>query len=273
MSIGLTPREPHSEQQSAREDRLLEAQDIAVRFGREPRAYEALRDCNLDLRAGEFVCLLGPSGCGKTTLLNVLAGFVSPASGTYTFAGKKVTGPSAERVVVFQDANQALFPWRSCHANVALALRLSGHSRKAAKSGVGDYLAMVGLADHHDKYPAQLSGGMRQRLQLARALAMRPQVLLMDEPFAALDAMTKATMQEELLRVWKETGATIVFVTHDINEALLMADRVAVMGRGPGSRVEYTETLSAARPRSLADPTIAAAMANIKDHLDQKEAA
>lgn len=262
-----------SEAESRTDDTIITARNISVRFGRAPKVYEALRDCSLELHRGEFLCLLGPSGCGKTTLLNVLAGFVAFSEGVCTFAGKKITGPSAERVVVFQDANQALFPWRTCRSNVSLALRLSGRSRKEAADLVGEYLAMVGLADHQDKYPAQLSGGMRQRLQLARALAIRPQVLLMDEPFGALDAMTRETMQNELLQVWRGTGATIVFVTHDINEALLMADRIAVMGRGPSSRIEYTETLEPLRPRSLADPAVAAAGAKIREHLQRKDAA
>jgi NitT/TauT family transport system ATP-binding protein len=191
----------------------------------------AVDDVSLTVSEGEFLCLLGPSGCGKSTLLNLLAGFVSPTQGTVHFAGKPVTGPGPERAVVFQDA--ALFPWLNACQNIEFGLRRL--PRQERRQQAEAMLAQVGLADFGHAHPHELSGGMRQRVSIARALALKPKVLLMDEPFGALDANTREHLQDELLRLWKTYRTTVVFVTHNVHEAAYLADRVVVMGPAPHS--------------------------------------
>jgi len=204
-------------------------------FGEGAERYLALDGIQLEVSQGELVCLLGPSGCGKSTLLNILAGFERASEGSVDFEGAPVRGAGRDRVMFFQDAGAALLPWLSVEENLRFALRV----RKLPKSGwpaiIDKYLAMVGLQEHRRKFPSQLSGGMRQRLQIARALAVEPKVLLMDEPFGALDALTRRRMHGFLLEIWQRTGKTIVFVTHDIAEAVALADRICVMSVGPGS--------------------------------------
>jgi NitT/TauT family transport system ATP-binding protein len=223
-------------------------------FGEGAERYLALDGIQLEVSQGEFVCLLGPSGCGKSTLLNILAGFERASEGSVDFEGAPVRGAGRDRVMFFQDAGAALLPWLSVEENVRFALRV----RKLPKAGwpaiIEKYLAMVGLQEHRRKFPSQLSGGMRQRLQIARALAVEPKVLLMDEPFGALDALTRRRMHGFLLEIWQRTGKTIVFVTHDIAEALALADRICVMSVGPGSRITELIPVPLARPRDLADP-------------------
>jgi NitT/TauT family transport system ATP-binding protein len=194
-----------------------------------------LAGVELSVRPGEFVSVLGRSGTGKTTLLRVLAGLLTPTAGsTVAFEGKPVDGPPRGAVFVFQNYAASLLPWRTVRRNVALGLE--GHvSKRELEYRVAEALGMVGLADRAEDYPWRLSGGMQQRVQLARALAVRPSVLLMDEPFGALDAITKATMQDELLRVQERTAATVVFVTHDIDEAVYLSDRIVVLEGDPAS--------------------------------------
>jgi NitT/TauT family transport system ATP-binding protein len=219
--------------------------------------YVALDGVNLDIADGEFLCLLGPSGCGKSTLLNILAGFEQATSGAVTSNGEPIRGAGRERVMFFQDAGSALFPWLTVEENVRFGLRV----RKVPKADWGGiidkYLTMVDLDRHRDKFPAQLSGGMRQRLQIARALAVEPKVLLMDEPFGALDALTRRRMHGFLLEIWQRTGKTIVFVTHDIAEAVALADRICIMSLGPGSRITEVIPVALPRPRDLSDPNAA----------------
>jgi NitT/TauT family transport system ATP-binding protein len=207
-----------------------------------------LDNVNLELRAGEFVSVMGRSGTGKTTLLRLLGGLLTPAARSeLTFHGRPVDGPPEGVVFVFQNYAASLLPWRTVERNVALGLE--AHTTKADRRGrVAEALAMVGLADRAGDYPAQLSGGMQQRVQLARALAMRPSVLLMDEPFGALDAMTKASLQDELQRVQARTGTTIVFVTHDIDEAVYLSDRVVVLDGSPAT-VAHDVEVDLPRPR------------------------
>jgi NitT/TauT family transport system ATP-binding protein len=223
-------------------------------FGEGAERYLALDGIQLEVSQGELVCLLGPSGCGKSTLLNILAGFERASEGSVDFEGAPVRGAGRDRVMFFQDAGAALLPWLSVEENVRFALRV----RKLPKSGwpaiIDKYLAMVGLQEHRRKFPSQLSGGMRQRLQIARALAVEPKVLLMDEPFGALDALTRRRMHGFLLEIWQRTGKTIVFVTHDIAEAVALADRICVMSVGPGSRITEVIPVPLARPRDPADP-------------------
>ena len=232
---------------------MLAVRNVRKVFGADAQRYVALDGINLEIAQGELICLLGPSGCGKSTLLNILAGFEEVSGGEVQFEGAPVRGAGKDRVMFFQDAGAALLPWLSVEENVRFALRV----RKVPKGewpGIIDRsLAMVGLAEHRHKFPAQLSGGMRQRLQIARALAVEPKVLLMDEPFGALDALTRRRMHGFLLDIWQRTAKTIVFVTHDIAEAVTLADRICVMSVGPGSRIVEVIRVDLPRPRDLAD--------------------
>jgi len=203
-----------------------------IRRQAEPSVLTALDDLSLDVADGEFLTLVGPSGSGKTTLLDLLAGLSRPTSGKVLVDGKEVTGPGQDRAVVFQQ--YALFPWRTASANVSIGLENTGLSRKERAAKASEFLDLVGLAGFEDRYPHELSGGMKQRVAIARSLAYEPDVLLMDEPFAALDAQTREQLQDELLRIWKATGKTIVFVTHGIDEAVYLGQRVAVLSARPG---------------------------------------
>ncbi|MFQ6137078.1 MAG: ABC transporter ATP-binding protein [Candidatus Hydrothermarchaeales archaeon] len=207
----------------------------------------ALEDVNLKVREGEFVCLIGPSGCGKTTFLRLLAGLEAPSSGELYLDGKLILGPGDDRGVVFQEF--ALFPWRTAVKNVEFGLEIKGLSREERGETAMKYIDMVGLTGRENCYPHQLSGGMKQRVGIARALANEPEVLLMDEPFGSLDAQTRNRMQGELLEIWKKTGKTIIFVTHNVDEAVYLADRIVVMSCGPGRIVEIIR-MGLPRPRS-----------------------
>ena len=236
---------------------MLQLANVRKVFESTNEPYVALDGVNLNVADGEFVCLLGPSGCGKSTLLNILAGFEQPSAGSVTAGGKPITRAGRERVMFFQDAGSALFPWLNVEENVRFGLRVR-KVPKAEWDGIIDkYLKMVDLDRHRDKFPAQLSGGMRQRLQIARALAVEPAVLLMDEPFAALDALTRRRMHAVLLEIWQRTGKTIVFVTHDIAEAITLGDRIGMMSVGPCSVISKLIDLDLPRPRDLSDPAVA----------------
>ncbi len=192
----------------------------------------ALSDISVDVHSGQFLVLVGPSGCGKSTLLDLLAGLSQPTSGEVLLDGRPVTGPGLDRGVVFQQ--YALFPWRTAQANVEFGLEGKGIPRRARRDQARQFLDLVGLSGFADRYPHELSGGMKQRVAIARSLAFDPDVLLMDEPFAALDAQTRDGLQDELLRIWERTGKTIVFITHGIDEAVYLGQRVAVMTSRPG---------------------------------------
>jgi ABC-type nitrate/sulfonate/bicarbonate transport system ATPase subunit len=211
-------------------------QDIVVRLGSPASPRLILDRISLDIPAGQFVCVLGPSGCGKSTLLNALAGFVAPASGRVSVDGDLVTAPGADRGVVFQDPT--LFPWKTVIENVSLGPLLAGLGAAEAERIGRTLLARVGLSSRSDSFPKQLSGGMQQRVGIARALANDPRVLLMDEPFGALDAQTRSMMQRVLLDVWAEVGVTVLFVTHDIDEAVVLADRIVIMSASPGRFID-----------------------------------
>nr|WP_314544131.1 ABC transporter ATP-binding protein [uncultured Massilia sp.] len=202
-------------------------------FRTDDREVVALRDIDLQIPQGQFVCLLGPSGCGKSTLLNAIAGFSLPSSGTLVADGKPVTGPGPERGMVFQE--YALFPWMTVEKNIAFGLEIKGQSKAQIASTVDKLLEMLSLSDFRSRYPKDLSGGMRQRVAIARVLALDSPIMLMDEPFGALDALTRRNLQDELLRIWAELGKTIVFVTHSIEEAIYLADRIVVMTYRPGT--------------------------------------
>jgi NitT/TauT family transport system ATP-binding protein len=216
------------------------------------REVHALEDVSLTVDEGEFVALLGPSGCGKSTLLNVLAGFEKVSSGKLLFDGAMIRSPGPDRGVVFQEA--ALFPWLTVWENVVFGPRVQNMARSLYESRARQLLELVGLASFADALPVQLSGGMRQRVGIARVLVMNPRALLMDEPFGALDAQTRLSMQQLLLDVWQQLGTTVLFVTHDIDEAILLSDRICVMSARPG-RIIKTIPIKLARPRSIASLT------------------
>ena len=211
----------------------------------------ALRGVDLQLAENSFTCLLGPSGCGKSTLLNMIAGFLSPSAGRVLVDGAEVRGPSADRGVVFQE--YALFPWRTAAQNVAFGPMLRRLPRAEQAAVARRYLDLVGLSGHGHKFPGELSGGMKQRVAIARALANGPSVLLMDEPFGALDAQTREVLQEEMLRIWQHERKTVVFVTHSIGESLFLADRVVVMATRPGAVKEVLD-ISLPHPRDRTSP-------------------
>jgi NitT/TauT family transport system ATP-binding protein len=217
---------------------------VAVTFGRGANLHIAVAETTLEIAPGEFVCLLGPSGCGKSTLLNCVAGYVAPSQGKVALDGVPVTRPGPDRGMVFQQ--YSLFPWKTVLDNVAFGPRVAGKTDGEAIART--FLEMVGLSHFAKRYPGELSGGMQQRVGIARALANYPSVLLMDEPFGALDAQTRVMMQENLLRIWGEFGITVLFVTHDIDEALFLADRVLVMSASPG-RIIADLAVPLARPR------------------------
>lgn len=215
-------------------------------YGNDGQETTALDNVNLKIEEGEFICLLGPSGCGKSTLLNLVAGFDQPSKGRIFVKGHQVTQPSMERIAIFQ--NYGLLPWRSVLRNVTLGLEASGMSAKASKLLAEEYIELVGLSEYKSHHPSQLSGGMQQRVALARALAVDPEILLMDEPLGALDAMTRMSMQDEIERIWWKKRKTIIFVTHDIEEAVFLADRIVIMTSSPG-KVKMVMDVPLARKR------------------------
>lgn len=208
----------------------------------------ALQNVSLSIRNQEFVCIVGPSGCGKTTLLNILAGFEVPTAGHVHAFGKAIRGPGPDRTMMFQD--YALFPWLTVRGNIAYGLRRKKVRQSEAREIVDHYLELIDLKGFQHKYPRQLSGGMRQRVALARSLAVNPAVLLMDEPFAALDSFTREKMQDELIRVWQRERKAVLFITHNIDEAIKLADRVVVMWPRPG-RISDVLTVPTERPRDV----------------------
>ncbi len=237
---------------------MLRVNDVSKVFESARGQYVALEHVSLVIDKGEFLCLLGPSGCGKSTLLNLLAGFELPTGGAVSSDGRPIVRAERERVMFFQDAGSALLPWLTVRENVEFGLRLRKTPKSEWRAIVDRNLTIVNLEAHQTKFPAELSGGMRQRLQIARALAVEPEVLLMDEPFAALDALTRRHMHTVLLEVWERTKKTVVFVTHDIAEAILLADRIAIMSVGPRSAITQIVEIAAKRPRDLTDPQVAA---------------
>jgi nitrate/nitrite transport system ATP-binding protein len=211
----------------------------------------ALKDVNISIKQGEFVSVIGHSGCGKSTVLNLIAGLLLPTDGVMLCAGREIAGPGPERAVVFQ--NHSLLPWLTCFDNIYLAVeRVFGdiEDKAALKKRTHEALALVGLTQAETKFPNEISGGMKQRVGIARALAMEPKVLLMDEPFGALDALTRAHLQDELLGIVQRTGSTVVMVTHDVDEAVLLSDRIVMMTNGPAATVGEILTVDLPRPRN-----------------------
>lgn len=220
-------------------------------FRSDGREIVALKDFSLDIHRGEFICILGPSGCGKSTLLNAIAGFSLPTSGRLIADNKEVTSPGPDRAMVFQE--YALFPWMSVAENVAFGLEIKKLPKAVVTSKVDALLEKLQLSDFRDRFPRDLSGGMRQRVAIARALVLDSPMMLMDEPFGALDALTRSTLQDELLRIWMEFKKTIIFVTHSIQESIYLADRVVVMTYRPGT-MKKVVPVSIPHPRDMTSP-------------------
>ncbi len=228
---------------------ILSVRDLEKRFGSEEGAHTAFQGVSLDIHRREFICVIGPSGCGKSTFIRIVAGLDEASDGVVLLDGKAVTGPGPDRGMVFQ--GYTLFPWLTVRANVMFGLQMCGKDKLVAESEAREWLDMVGLTKFEHSYPHELSGGMKQRVAIARALANGPRILIMDEPFAALDAQTRCQMQSYLLQIWKKVDVTILFITHDLEEAAYLADRVLVMGTNPGRVVEFIDN-PVPRPRSSA---------------------
>jgi NitT/TauT family transport system ATP-binding protein len=227
----------------------LSVDRVSMVFERDGKRTEVLNNINLEVGDGEFVCLLGPSGCGKTTLLNAMAGFLSPTSGEITVDGEPVRKPDPRRVFVFQE--RGVFPWLTVEGNIGFGL--SKLTKAEREQRIAHYVKMVGLQGFERTYPQELSGGMKQRLEVARALAVNPDMLLLDEPFGALDSITRLVMRGELLRIWEAERKTVIFVTHDIDEAVQLADRVVVMSARPAS-IRQIVNIDIAHPRDISAP-------------------
>ncbi len=255
---------------------IVKVENVGMAFETRKGRFVALRDVNLQVRRGEVVALIGHSGCGKSTLLNLIAGLTLPTSGVMLCNGREIGGPGPERAVVFQ--NHSLLPWLNCFENVHLAVeRVFGakEGKEQLKARTLAALEMVHMAHAAQKLPHEISGGMKQRIGIARAFAMEPQILLMDEPFGALDALTRAALQDELIGVMEKTGATVVMVTHDVDEAVLLSDRVVMMTNGPAATIGEILEVELAKPRDrlqLAhNPEFAGYRAAILEFLYQKQ--
>ena len=227
----------------------LRATGVSMTFHRDGAMTKVLDDVGIEAREGEFVCLLGPSGCGKSTLLNILAGFLKPTAGQVLIDGQLVQGPDPRRIFVFQE--RGVFPWLTVEGNVGFGL--FKRPREERERLIAKYIKLVGLQGFEKAYPMELSGGMKQRLEVARALAVNPDMLLLDEPFGALDSITRLLMRVELLRIWEAEKKTIVFVTHDIDEAIQLADRVMVMSARP-ARIQRVVDIDISHPRDISSP-------------------
>ena len=258
------------------QDRFVQISGVGQTFKTRKGPFVALREIDLDIAKGEFVALIGHSGCGKSTLLNLIAGLTLPSTGHLICAGREISGPGPERGVVFQ--NHSLLPWLTCFDNVYLAVeRVFGRTETKAqlRERTMAALALVGLTHAEHKRPHEISGGMKQRVGIARALSMEPKVLLMDEPFGALDALTRAHLQDELIRIVAATHSTVVMVTHDVDEAVLLADRIVMMTNGPAATIGAIQPVALPRPRdrvALADdPAYHACRAAVLDFLYRKQ--
>ena len=231
-------------------DKYVSLEYVDMTFSSRKGNFQALKNVNLAITEGEFVSIIGHSGCGKSTVLNLIAGLLAPSNGVMLCAGREIGGPGPERAVVFQ--NHSLLPWLTCYDNVYLAVeRVFGamEDKASLQRRTHEALALVGLTSSEAKYPNEVSGGMKQRVGIARALAMEPKVLLMDEPFGALDALTRARLQDELLGIVARTGSTVIMVTHDVDEAVLLSDRIVMMTNGPAATIGDILAVDLPRPR------------------------
>jgi NitT/TauT family transport system ATP-binding protein len=242
----------------------LQAEQVGHRFTHGGTSVTALETIDLTIEESELVSIVGPSGCGKSTFLNLVAGFLTPTHGRLLLDRQGIDGPGADRGVVFQE--HALFPWMTVERNVGYGLRVRGVPREEQRQAIAKYLSLVGLTRFAGTYPKALSGGMKQRVALARALVNEPKMILMDEPFAALDAQTRRVLQDELIRIWQQTRVTILFVTHNIEEAVLLSDRIYVMTACPG-RIKTCVSVDLPRPRNDTDPAFVLYKQRIGDML------
>jgi ABC-type nitrate/sulfonate/bicarbonate transport system ATPase subunit len=227
----------------------LRAEILSMVFMRDGKTTPVLQNINLEVANGEFLCLVGPSGCGKSTMLNIMGGFLSPTSGTVRIDGEVVQGPDPRRIFVFQE--RGVFPWLTVEGNIGFGLSKLSRTERAER--IAHYVKLVGLGGFEEAYPSELSGGMKQRLEVARALAVNPDMLYLDEPFGALDSITRLVMRKELLRIWEAERKTVVFVTHDIDEAVQLADRVVVMSARPAV-IQRVVNIDIAHPREISSP-------------------
>jgi NitT/TauT family transport system ATP-binding protein len=244
---------------------MLLVDHISKAFSLNGRSRPVLEDIHFSVRQGELICIIGKSGCGKSTLLKIIAGFLAPSSGTVFLNKRPVRRPGPDRCFVFQE--DALFPWLTVEENIAFGIERK--SRKDFQKEIDRFLSLVGLTEFRHYLPREISGGMRQRVAIARVLILKPQVLLMDEPFGALDAYTRGEMQQLLLHLWSQLGQTILFVTHDVNEAVILADRILVMGRCPG-QIHREISVSLSRPRKKYEDQVSELTQGLSDILSEK---
>jgi bicarbonate transport system ATP-binding protein len=244
-----TSTQKQRQSQAYNDSSFLVIEEVSKVYPTPTGPYTVLENVNLTVNEGEFICVIGHSGCGKSTLLNMVSGFAQPSSGSVRLNGKSITKPGPDRMVVFQ--NYALLPWLTVFENVYLAVDsvYPNKGEQEKRAIVRDHLAMVGLSEATDKKPPQISGGMKQRVSIARALSIRPEVLVLDEPFGALDAITKEELQEELLKIWNDHRCTVLMITHDIDEALFLADRLVMMTNGPAANIGEIMDIPFPRPR------------------------
>lgn len=239
-----------TEEKSQSEDYIIEIRNLCKTYSNDKEeSTEVLSNVNLNIKEGEFHILLGASGCGKSTLLNIIAGFLKQTSGSVLVKGKEVKKSGKERGVVFQNADTAIFPWLTVMENVEYGAKINKVKKEERKKISEYYINLVGLNGHEKKFPKELSGGMKQRLQIARTLANNSEILIMDEPFGALDAHTRRLLQGELVKLWQATGKTIIFVTHDIQEAILLGQKISILSKSPSSNIYQTYNLNLSYPR------------------------
>ncbi|EEF63403.1 ABC transporter ATP-binding protein [Pedosphaera parvula] len=246
---------------------ILHVRDLEKAFGKDESRHVAFEHVSLDIHRREFICVVGPSGCGKSTFARIVAGLDEATGGELLLDGRPVGSPGPDRGMVFQ--GYTLFPWLTVKRNVMFGLEMQGESPSIAETEARQWLSMVGLSKFEEAYPHELSGGMKQRVAIARALANKPRILIMDEPFAALDAQTRCQMQEYLIQIWKQVDVTILFITHDLDEAAYLADRILVMGANPGRVVEFIEN-AVPRPRSaqqFISPEFLALKKRLEEHI------
>lgn len=246
----MIANEPILETDYSSQEAFLHIDNITKVYQTPKGPYPVLDGVDLKVKEGEFICLIGHSGCGKSTLLNTVSGFLTPTTGEVRLQGKRIVEPGPDRMMVFQ--NYALLPWLSVYENIYLAVDsvFPNKPENEKKKTVLDHIEMVGLTEAKNKYPGQISGGMKQRVAIARALSIRPQVLILDEPFGALDAITKEELQEELLKIWREYRVTVLMITHDIDEALFLGDRLVMMTNGPAAKIGEIMDIPFDRPRN-----------------------
>jgi NitT/TauT family transport system ATP-binding protein len=246
----------------------IKGMEMSYQAERGESRVNVLSDVNLDIGEGEFHILLGPSGCGKTTLLNIIVGFITHTGGVVSIYGQAITNPGTDRGLIFQNADSAIFPWLTVRENVEFGPRMNGVGKTERRETAEKYIKLVGLDGHENKFPRELSGGMKQRTQIARLLANDSDILVMDEPFGALDAHTRRIMQNELVRIWKEMKKTIIFVTHDITESILLGQQIHIMSRAPDAQIYKTYKADIPYPRAEADPKFINLLTAIQGHFD-----